>query len=63
MKDATHSWIHRAWYGGHGWYRILLPLAGIYWLLSALRRSLYRAGLMRTRQAQVPVIVVGNITA
>jgi tetraacyldisaccharide 4'-kinase len=63
MKDAVHNWLHRAWYGGHGWYRLLLPLSGIYWLLSALRRFLYRAGLMRTRRAKVPVIVVGNITA
>ncbi len=63
MKDAAHTWIHRAWYGGHGWYRLLLPLSGIYWLLSSLRRSLYRSGLMRTRQAKVPVVVVGNITA
>jgi tetraacyldisaccharide 4'-kinase len=63
MKEAAHNWIHRAWYGGHGWYRVLLPLSGIYWLLSSLRRALYRAGLMRTRRAKVPVIVVGNITA
>ena len=63
MKDAAHSWIHRAWYGGHGWYRLLLPLSGIYWLLSVLRRSLYRAGVLRTRRAKVPVIVIGNITA
>jgi tetraacyldisaccharide 4'-kinase len=63
MKDAAYSWIHRAWYGGHGWYRVLLPLSGIYWLLSALRRFLYGAGVLRTRRAKVPVIVVGNITA
>jgi len=63
MRDAAHSWIHRAWYGGHGWYRLLLPLSGIYWLLSVLRRSLYRAGVLRTRRAKVPVIVIGNITA
>ena len=63
MKEAAHNWIHRAWYGGHGWYRVLLPLSGVYWLLSSLRRALYRAGLMRTRRAKVPVIVVGNITA
>ena len=63
MKDAAHSWIHRAWYDGHGWYRMLLPLSGLYWLLTALRRFLYRAGLMRTRRAKVPVIVIGNITA
>ncbi len=58
-----HSWLHRAWYGGHGWYRVLLPLSGLYWLLSALRRFLYRAGLLPTRRANVPVVVIGNITA
>ena len=41
----------------------MLPVSGIYWLLSVLRRSLYRAGVLRTRHAKVPVIVVGNITA
>jgi tetraacyldisaccharide 4'-kinase len=63
VKDAAHTWFHRAWYGGHGWYRILLPLAGLYSLLSVMRRFLYRAGLMRTQHAKVPVIVIGNITA
>jgi tetraacyldisaccharide 4'-kinase len=63
MKDAAYSWIHRAWYDGHGWYRILLPFSGVYWLLSALRRSLYSVGLLRSRRAKVPVIVIGNITA
>lgn len=63
MKGAAYSWIHRAWYGGHGWYRVLLPLSAFYWLLSASRRFLYRAGVLRTRRAKVPVIVIGNITA
>ena len=63
MKDAVHTWIQRAWYGGHGWYRLLLPLSGIYWLLFAVRRFLYRSGLLRTRRAKVPVIVIGNLTA
>ena len=63
MKDTAHAWFDRAWYGGHGWYRVLLPLSGLYWLLSALRGFLYRAGLVRARRAEVPVIVIGNITA
>ncbi len=63
MRDAAHSWIHRAWYGGHGWYRALLPLSAVYWSLSAARRSLYGAGVLRTHRAKVPVIVIGNITA
>ena len=63
MRDAAHNWIHRAWYGGRGWYRALLPLSGLYWLVSAVRRFLYRVGILRTRRAKVPVIVIGNITA
>jgi tetraacyldisaccharide 4'-kinase len=63
MKESAHTWIHRAWYGDNGWYRLLLPLSGIYWLVSMLRRQFYRLGLMRTRRAKVPVIVIGNITA
>jgi tetraacyldisaccharide 4'-kinase len=63
MKDTVNAWIHRAWYGDNGWYRLLLPLSGVYWLLSALRRYCYRVGVLATRRAEVPVIVVGNITA
>ena len=63
MKGAAHNWIQRVWYEGDGWYRALLPLAGLYWLLISLRRFLYRCGVLRTHGAQVPVIVVGNITA
>jgi tetraacyldisaccharide 4'-kinase len=63
MKDAAQNRIHRAWYDGNGWYRALLPLAGLYWLLTAVRRLVYRVGFLRTQKAGVPVIVVGNITA
>jgi len=63
MKDAAHHWIHRAWYDGHGWYRLLLPLSAVYWALSALRRFLYQARVLRSRRAKVPVIVIGNLTA
>ncbi|NIL92989.1 MAG: tetraacyldisaccharide 4'-kinase [Woeseiaceae bacterium] len=58
-----YTWLHRIWYEGGSLYQVLLPLSGLYWLLIALRRSLYRAGLLRTFRADVPVIVVGNITA
>lgn len=43
--------------------RALLPLAWGYGALVALRRRLYRAGLLRTRAAARPVIVVGNLVA
>ncbi|MCK5325023.1 MAG: tetraacyldisaccharide 4'-kinase [Woeseiaceae bacterium] len=63
MKGVAHNCLQRIWYEGDGWFRALLPLAGLYWLLISLRRFLYRCGVLRTHRAQVPVIVVGNITA
>lgn len=41
---------------------LMLPLAGVFILLAALRRIAYRAGLFRVTRVPVPVIVVGNIT-
>ncbi len=59
----AYRWIHRVWYeqSNLGW--ILLPLSGLYWLVSGCRRLLYETGILRTRYVSVPVIVVGNITA
>ena len=64
MRSAiVYNWIHRAWYEGAPFSWLLLPLSGVYWLISSLRRLLYRAGILVTRRASVPLIVVGNITA
>jgi tetraacyldisaccharide 4'-kinase len=56
-------WLQRVWYGGSPSYQLLLPLSGVYWLLIAVRRCMYRIGLLGRHRAAVPVIVVGNITA
>src|SRR5579862_8333021 len=53
------------------WYRpslhpvsvILLPFSWIFAGVSAVRRWLYRAGILPVQCAATPVIVVGNITA
>ena len=52
-----------AWYGkGHvPWWT--WPLAGLYGTLTALRRMLYRIGVLRRVCLPVPVIVIGNLTA
>lgn len=65
-RASLTAWLHaallRVWYGGGrgGW---LMPLAFGFGLASALRRSLYRAGLLRCWRAPVAVVVVGNISA
>lgn len=40
---------------------LLLPLAALFGLLSALRRSAYRHGLLPRVRLAVPVIIVGNL--
>lgn len=42
---------------------LLLPVALLFATVAMLRRLAWRNGLLKTRQAGVPVIVVGNITA
>jgi len=51
-----------AWYRGAWWLWLLRPLEAVFRALSALRRGLYRAGLLPVYRAPVPVVVVGNIT-
>jgi tetraacyldisaccharide 4'-kinase len=60
------SWIDNLWYSP-SWYHwplilLLLPLTALFWLLSALRRSLFRLGFKPSIEMSVPVIVVGNIS-
>lgn len=64
MSNRTiHNWVQRVWYadGRFGW--MLLPLTALYWIALSVRRFLYDCGALRTHRADVPVIVVGNITA
>lgn len=58
-----YDWIHRIWYEGAATRWLLSPLSVLYWLIVALRRSLYRHGVFKQYETRVPVIVVGNITA
>ncbi|MCW3481111.1 tetraacyldisaccharide 4'-kinase [Neisseriaceae bacterium JH1-16] len=54
--------IERHWYRPKPWLTALLaPLAGLFALLAALRRGLFRIGLLRTHRVARPVVVIGNI--
>lgn len=57
----------RAWHGqGPRWARTLLlglvPLSLLFGALVALRRRLYRLGLLKVTRLPVPVVVVGNLS-
>ena len=60
------NWIDNMWYSP-SWYHwpviiLLLPLSALFWLLSALRRTLFRIKIKPSVDIPVPVIVVGNIS-
>lgn len=57
--------IEKVWFHGHNakWWLVplLLPLTALFYLLTALRRLLYRLGLKQSAATALPVIVIGNI--
>ncbi len=57
MRSPDHLWYSRNLLAF-----ALLPLAGLFAGVSALRRLAYRVGLKKARRFDVPVLVVGNIT-
>ena len=57
------AWLEGEWQRLGGGALVFLPLALVFRAASALRRALYRAGILRAWRAPVPVVVVGNITA
>lgn len=61
--SLAYRLIHRIWYERAGFSWLLLPFSALYWVITSLRRFLYRCGVLKTHRLPVPVIVVGNITA
>ncbi|MDV6314889.1 tetraacyldisaccharide 4'-kinase [Idiomarina sp. HP20-50] len=57
-------WLQEQWYKArlHPLLFLLTPLSLLFWLVTNLRRSFYFSGLIRRYKANVPVIVVGNIS-
>ena len=56
------NWLQKQWYRWSLWHFLLIPASLLFWLLSTVRRVLYRFNLIRSIQLPVPVIVVGNIS-
>jgi tetraacyldisaccharide 4'-kinase len=54
----VQSWQHKGLLNA-----VLLPLSGLLAALIALRKTLYRLGLLRSTRLPVPVMVVGNVIA
>lgn len=58
---ALRRRVERAWYGASP-NLLLRPVAGLYEICMRLRRAAYRTGLLPSRHAGVPTVVVGNLT-
>lgn len=58
---SLDSRLQRLWYGQDAsWW--LLPLSGLFVVIIALRRWLFRCGVLTSVTIDCPVIVIGNIT-
>ena len=55
-------WLQHHWYRITPLHLILIPISLLFRLLVALRRALYRNGILPGHKLAVPVIVVGNIS-
>jgi tetraacyldisaccharide 4'-kinase len=54
--------LDRVWYGESAWRRILWPLSWSFARIVDIRRRWYRRGVLQSRSASIPVVVIGNIT-
>ncbi len=57
-----HRWIEKQWTTFTYWHIVLLPLAGLFFLVIHLRQWLYNIAWLNSTRLIVPVIVVGNIS-
>jgi tetraacyldisaccharide 4'-kinase len=62
LRQTLASFVNEMWYGKHPAATALAPLAIAYRLFMEARRGAYRHGILSTYRAEVPVIVVGNLT-
>ena len=63
MKAQLTHHLQRAWLHRGPLACLLWPLSQIYGLVNALRRELFRRGWLKSENAPVPVLVVGNLVA
>lgn len=62
MAAGGQRWVNKVWYGDSRAFLVLLPLSWLYGWISALRRFLYRSGVLRSVRMGLPVIIVGNLS-
>ncbi|SFC96415.1 tetraacyldisaccharide 4'-kinase [Pseudoalteromonas denitrificans] len=61
MSRIETSWYQKYWYFNILTW-LLLPFSALFWLLSSFRKLLFKLGIKKSYKAEVPIIVVGNIS-
>ncbi|MGE6473780.1 tetraacyldisaccharide 4'-kinase [Psychrobacter sp. NPDC078631] len=59
---SIETTITRAWQRQAVWLWLLLPISWLYGFIILLRRQAYKAGLLSSYRAPIPVMVIGNIS-
>ena len=59
----SKTFVDRVWYSKNILSLLLLPISWIYIIIIKIRSALYRVGIIPISKINVPIIVVGNITA
>jgi tetraacyldisaccharide 4'-kinase len=62
MRSSLENFFLREWQRASAWQLVLRPISWLFGILTALRRGLFRMGLLRAHSVAAPVIVIGNIT-
>lgn len=62
LRGSLETWLIARWYGGAHVPAWLGALETVYIAVLGLRRRLYSWGVLSTRQVEVPVVIVGNLT-
>lgn len=55
------TWLERSWYNNSKVVFLMAPLSVLFYLVSLIRKTLYKFGMKKQNDFSVPVIVVGNI--
>ena len=59
---SIETTVTRAWQRQAVWLWLLLPVSWLYGFITLLRRQAYKAGLLSSYRAPIPVMVIGNIS-
>jgi len=62
LTPCVHNFFDKIWYGRYPAAALLAPFGVIFHVFVAIRRAAYRYGLVPSYRAEIPVIIVGNVT-